>query len=337
MFALTTLAACSGSDASAPEEDAETDALATGDVGATDTAAPPEIDASGTADATTDTRPATDVGAETATDTPEKPLRFAVVGDYGDGSTHEAAVAKLVAGWSPEFVLALGDNNYPAGAASTIDGHIGKYYAPFIGGYTGAFGPGSTKNRFWPIPGNHDWMAAGLKPYLDYFKLPNNERYYEQDLGLVRVFAIDSDSSEPDGITATSTQGKWFQARMTASKSCWNLAMTHHPAYNSGSSHGSTLSMRWPFKAWGIDAVFQGHEHVYERLLVDGQLYVTSGNGGAGLYSFGTPLPGSQARFASDWGAVKVEVTRSTMTLESWSVGGKMVDTYTMKKPTPCP
>ncbi|RME63773.1 MAG: alkaline phosphatase, partial [Caldilineae bacterium] len=55
-------------------------------------------------------------------------VRFAVIGDYGSGSQGEADVAALVKSWNPDFVLTLGDNNYPDGAASTIDAHIGKFY-----------------------------------------------------------------------------------------------------------------------------------------------------------------------------------------------------------------
>ena len=103
-------------------------------------------------------------------------VRFAVIGDFGVNSQSEQDVADLVASWNPEFVLALGDNNYPVGAASTIDVNIGKYYHAFISPYLGTYGAGATENRFFPCLGNHDW--AGIekdKPYRDYFALPGNE------------------------------------------------------------------------------------------------------------------------------------------------------------------
>src|SRR6185369_14391450 len=58
-------------------------------------------------------------------------VRFAVVGDYGEDNSDEAAVAKLIASWNPDFVITTGDNNYPSGAASTIDTNIGKYFHAF--------------------------------------------------------------------------------------------------------------------------------------------------------------------------------------------------------------
>ncbi len=58
-------------------------------------------------------------------------IRFAVIGDYGSDSQAEADVANVVKSWNPSFVITVGDNNYPNGAASTIDANIGKYYYEF--------------------------------------------------------------------------------------------------------------------------------------------------------------------------------------------------------------
>src|SRR3954470_12598916 len=113
--------------------------------------------------------------------------RFAVIGDYGSSYpfTPEADVAALVHSWNPDFIATLGDNNYPTGSAATIDANIGQYYQDYIYPYTGGYGGGSPTgaNRFFPSLGNHDWgdtspNPAGDQPYLDYFTLPGNERYY---------------------------------------------------------------------------------------------------------------------------------------------------------------
>lgn len=124
----------------------------------------------------------------------------------GDQYGFGFAVADLVASWSPNFVATVGDNNYPEGRAATIDVNIGKYYAAFIGDYTGQFGPGSADNRFWPTLGNHDWKTGNVDAYQAYFTLPGNERYYEIDHGLVHLFMVDSEGEEPDGATFDSVQ-----------------------------------------------------------------------------------------------------------------------------------
>src|SRR5438105_6676911 len=104
------------------------------------------------------------------------PVRFAVIGDYGSASRPEADVANLVKSWEPDFIITTGDNNYEDGAASTIDQNVGQYYHDFIFPYKGRYGDGASFNRFFPALCNHDWQAAGARPYLDYFSLPGNGR-----------------------------------------------------------------------------------------------------------------------------------------------------------------
>src|SRR6476469_8393606 len=67
-------------------------------------------------------------------------VHFAIVGDYGTWSASELAVANMIHGWNPDFIITTGDNNYADGAASTIDINIGQYYHDFIFPYIGSYG-----------------------------------------------------------------------------------------------------------------------------------------------------------------------------------------------------
>ncbi len=257
-------------------------------------------------------------------------VRFAVIGDFGAVSPGEAAVAKLVKSWQPHFVITLGDNNYPAGEASTIDENIGRFYAEFIGDYRGKFGPGSAENRFFPSPGNHDWGSpTGIQPYTAYFTLPGNERYYDVDKGLVHLYAIDSDIHEPDGIGPDSVQARWLKDRLAGSKSCYDVVYYHHPAYST-SEHGSALQMRWPYAKWGAEVVMAGHDHTYERLDVDGIPYFVNGLGGASRYDFPVrPLPETRFRYNEEYGAMRVVATPREITYEFFTIDGKKRDALT--------
>lgn len=266
-------------------------------------------------------------------------VRIAVIGDYGDGSQAEADVAALVQGWHPDIVLTTGDNNYPSGAATTIDGNVGRFYHAFLAPYTGRYGEGAEANRFFPALGNHDWdarLGRGLppQPYIDYFTLPEGpgqERYYDFVWGPVHVFVVDSDYREPDGTEPGTTQWRWLQQRLSQSTAPWKLVVTHEPPYSSG-RHGSTKRLRWPFKAWGATAVLSGHDHTYERLVVDGLVYFVNGLGGASRYRFGKALAGSQVRYNGDSGAMLIEADSHAITFRFINRQGKVIDAYTVTR-----
>jgi hypothetical protein len=254
-------------------------------------------------------------------------VRFAVIGDFGYPGKPVGEVAALVRGWEPDVVITTGDNNYPAGEASTIDANIGQYYAPFIGEYKGEFGTGAAANRFFPSLGNHDWQTDGASPYLDYFTLPGNERYYDFTAGPVQFFALDSDPHEPDGRTEESRQAEWLRSRLSGSIARWRVVYMHHPPYSSG-VHGNTVVMQWPYEAWGATVVMGGHDHSYERLQIGGIPYFVNGVGGAPTYGFLTRVKGSRTRIWGEHGAMLVEANPNVITYRYFNTLGEQRDTY---------
>jgi tartrate-resistant acid phosphatase type 5 len=273
----------------------------------------------------------TPLPTDTSTPTPVPPTRFAVIGDYGAISAPERDVANLVKSWNPDFIVTVGDNNYPSGSASTIDRAIGQYFHDYIYPYHGEFGEGATENRFFPTLGNHDWLTKDAQPYLDYFSLPNNERYYDFVWGPVHFFMLDSDSNEPDGVSSSSAQAEWTKAQMASSTSPWDLVVFHHAPYSSG-LHGSTTWMRWPFQEWGASAVLSGHDHTYERLEENGIPYFVDGVGGGAIYNFTEVEAGSQVRYNSDYGAILVTADPKSLTFQFINRKGEQIDTYSLTK-----
>ncbi|MCO4747613.1 MAG: metallophosphoesterase [Proteobacteria bacterium] len=269
------------------------------------------------------------------TKTPENPesvddgiTRFAVIGDYGLGTPGAMSVAERIESWGVDFIITLGDNNYPEGSASTIDGNIGAMYSEWIYPYTGEHTPGTSPNKFFPTLGNHDWKTPGVTPYLEYFTLPGNERYYDVEWGNVHLFALDSDSAEPDGITEDSVQGQWFAKKAAASTAPFQVAYFHHPPY---SRDRETVEMRWDWEGAGVDVVLTGHEHWYERFEVDGFPYVINGLGGALWDSIPEPAPkDSVISFSGALGAMLVEASETEMTLTMITAAGEEVDQFTV-------
>jgi hypothetical protein len=284
---------------------------------------------------------AADTGAaETESELPsiqETPIVFASVGDFGAGTSAEDNVAMLIDSWSPGFIVAAGDNRY---GTNTFDQVVGRYYCDYLadaGVGNNCNGGTSPSNAFFPVLGNHDYTdGAGINEYLNYFTLPGtgitssntsgNERYYDFVMGPVHFFALDSQgalSSSSD----SNAQRAWLQAQLAASTSAWQVVLFHHAAYSS-SQHGSTIAMQWPFTAWGADAVITGHDHTYERVEIDGIPYFVNGLGGKSLYSFGTPIPGSQIRYNDNYGAMRITADSELMTFEFINIAGQVIDSY---------
>jgi len=262
------------------------------------------------------------------------PLRFAIIGDFGLAGQPEKAVADLVQSWSPAFIVTTGDNNYPSGAAETIDQNIGQYFYNFIAPYKGKYGEGAQENRFFPVLGNHDWVEPKAKPYLAYFTLPGNERYYTTTYQTIGLFMLDSDPNEPDGIKNNSVQAQWLKEQLAKSSACWKLIFLHHPPFSSG-FHGSNTWMQWPFQEWGADAVFGGHDHHYERFGQNGFPSFVNGLGGGPRYLLKQTLPGSEVRYNANHGAMLAEVTGKRLTLQFITISGEVIDTYSLEKSCP--
>lgn len=272
-----------------------------------------------------------DHNAASATD---ESIQFAVIGDFGESGPAEAAVAKLVHSWQPEFIVTVGDNNYPRGAAETVDENIGQYYGNYIAfdpNYRGRFrAQGAKENRFFPALGNHDWCTSDLLPHYDTFCLPHNERYYQFTRGPVAFFIVDSDPHEPDGVASDSVQAQWLQAALADSRARFKIVVMHHPPYSSG-HHGSSRWMQWPYKTWGASVVLAGHDHCYERLEVDGMPFIVNGAGGARMFRFpeAPQLPGAaiDVGYSKQHGAMHVFADRRTMTLNFINTDNECVDT----------
>jgi hypothetical protein len=277
------------------------------------------------------------------TGAPSSGISFAVIGDYGlagDGlaGDREGGVANLVKSWSPDFIITLGDNNYPAGQEATIVQNIDAYYGEFIDA-------DFSQTRFFPSLGNHDWgqgtivsiQCAGnvcTGPYLDHFDLPGNERYYDFVRGSVHFFVVDSDSHEPDGNTWDSTQGEWLKAGLASASEPWKIVYFHHAPYSSG-VHQSFNPMKWPFAAWGASAVLAGHDHDYERLEKDGIPYIVNGLGGAvprACTATENEATVKSECYSADNGAMRVEADACQMTFEFVTRGNVPEDTLTLTR-----
>ena len=111
-------------------------------------------------------------------------------------------------------------------------------------------------------------------------KLWNMEghRYYTYSRKNVRFFVLDSDYLDPD-------QLQWIEQQLKDAKSDWKICYFHHPLYSDGGRHGSEVDLRVIleplFVKYGVNAVYSGHDHIYERVKPQkGVYYFVSGSAG---------------------------------------------------------
>jgi len=265
--------------------------------------------------------------------------RFAVISDLGSTVPTAAspvgpivtAVANQVKAGQPDLILTAGDNCHDTGGGAPTgyyDIDVGQYFHEYIGGYVGAYGEGAPANRFWPALGNHDY-ADGLAYYKAFFPSLANQRYYDFTAGAAHFFVLDCNVS--DGNSPTSAQAQWLQAGLAASTSPWNFVFVHEPPYTSSDRHSPSTGMRWNYKAWGADAVFAGHVHAYERMVVDGLTYFTTGAAGETLAQGFVDRLGDQSLyyFRGDYGGMQVDVDGTQATFWYVTRTGLVIDTHT--------
>ena len=106
----------------------------------------------------------------------------------------------------------------------------------------------------------------------------------------------------------------------------------HHPMYSSGERHGPKTALRRAleplFVKYGVDVVFAGHEHFYERMRPQGGIVTSSRaerRSCAGATSAGTRRSRRKG-FDSDRSFTLAEIVGDQMYLETVSRMGTIVD-----------
>lgn len=190
------------------------------------------------------------------------PFRLFAWGDSGLGNKAQLALAERMAAETGEATLSLilGDIIYWNGEPELYDDRFFRPYASLL-----------RRSVVWPTIGNHDvGVDPTGKPYLDAFELPRNnpattELYYSFDYGDAHFVCLDTHVS---GHGPGSAQLQWAAADLAASSAKWKFVFFHVPPY-SGGTHADDALVRTGIvpmvEAAGVDVVFSGHSHVYER------------------------------------------------------------------------
>ena len=209
----------------------------------------------------------------------------------------------------------LGDNIYGSERPQDFANKFEKPYQVLL----------DAKVPFYAALGNHD---DPTQRYYKPFNM-NGERYYTFTKGSARFFALDSNYMDQ-------AQLKWLEEQLARANDRWKIAYFHHPLYSSGEKHGSEVDLRAQveplFIKYGVDVVFAGHEHFYERIKPQKGIYYFIEGGSAKLRK-GDIRAGAltAAGVDTDFTFMLAELGKDTMQFQVLTRNGKPIDSGTLQ------
>lgn len=241
-------------------------------------------------------------------------LRFLVLGDTGTGDRAQYEVAaqawKVHSVFPYEFAIMVGDNIYGSERPQDFAKKFELPYKPLL----------DANIAFYASLGNHD------DPNQVYYKPfgMGGKRFYTYEKKDVRFFALDSNYMDKD-------QQAWLEKELSGSNAKWKIPYFHHPIYSSGGRHGSEVDLRTIveplFIKYGVNVVFAGHEHFYERLKPQKGIHYFTAGGSAKLRS-GDIITGALTAkgFDTEQSFMVVEIDGDVLRFQTISRRGRVVD-----------
>ena len=241
-------------------------------------------------------------------------LKFAAIGDNGTGDQPQYDIARQMTafhnGFAFDLVIMLGDNMYGGQSPADFVKKFEQPYAPLL----------KAGVKFQASLGNHDRPEnVSYKPYN-----MNGQRYYSYVRNNARFLALDSTQMDP-------AQLAWIETTLGNAREDWKICYFHHPLYSNADRHGSSVDLRILlepiFIRHGVDVVFSGHDHVYERLKPQkGIYYFVSGSAGQLRKGNMSPSDQTAASFDQDQSFMLVEIAGADMFFQTIARTGKTVD-----------
>jgi predicted phosphodiesterase len=250
----------------------------------------------------------------------EGSIRFMAVGDTGRGNREQNELAKVMFDYHKlfpfEFVLLTGDNIYYQESAEDLKTKFENVYRPLLDGGV----------KFYASLGNHD--ESNQRFYAPFNM--GGEEYYRIQKGEASIYALNSTYMDKRQIT-------WLENELAKDNAKWKIAFFHHPPYSSGKRHGSEEKIREIveplFIKYGVDVVFTGHEHFYERIKPQKGIYyfVTGAGGEVRKNNIKKNSPLTEKGFDTDLSFMLIEIAGDEMHFQVLSRASATVDSGVIK------
>lgn len=266
-------------------------------------------------------------GSFTTAPAPGSEFRFAVYGDSRSNPAAHSAVATAILQSDPEFVIHVGDIVHEGGDHAAWGR---EFFAPAADLIKSV--------AVYPALGNHDYEGdPEALQYRSFFALPSaSERWYSFNHGCAHFVCLDT--CIPSDYAPGSEQRLWLADDLAAAQdSPWTFVFFHHPPYTASDGHSDDVGVQADlvplFEEHGVDMVFSGHTHAYERYTQSGIVYIVTGGGGAPLHR----LPADVQQPIREAGEsalhhVVLQVTPTWVALEALRNDGTPIDTVTLER-----
>ncbi len=173
--------------------------------------------------------------------------------------------------------------------------------------------------------GNHEGAGVCFEKYYPYpYVTPE---YWSFDYGPAHISIIDQSLSYATG----SAQYNWLQNDLATSNKTWKFIVLHQPGYSALGGHGDDTNVQNYIQPlcvqYSVQIVFAGHNHYYARKTVDGIKHITTGGGGAPLY---TPQPKKVEVCSSSYHFCKVEIAGGQLNFTAVKPDGTVLDSFVL-------
>lgn len=276
-----------------------------------------------------------------ATPASDAPFEFLHFADSGVADSTQLGIAAQMAAENPALILANGDLAYTYGAFAEIEANFFSIYSAQM-----------ARIPFFTSLGNHEYMTGSGAPSLAGRAYPNcgvssadSGRYYSFDWGNAHFVVLDTNDPLSDVAGGTGNMCNWLENDLAATDKFWRFVYFHAPPYATGvhqdeAPAGQVRQYVVPIlEQYGVQAVFSGHEHTYQRTfpllegnVVDansGILYFTSGGGGQDPYYTAPNSLIAQSVGVNNY--LRCSVNGASLSVTAIALGGSYIDSLTLQ------
>lgn len=226
-------------------------------------------------------------------------LRVGVIGDSGFGDPITKALVEQLAFHDVDFVIHTGDVVYRGEENDNpVEAFALKYYQPFR--------PLLARVPVYPAAGNHEYDLPirwnGLPYYFRAFpRFPevlgiqqggaNGRDWYSLQFGRLEFLFLNTQTFF--GVPGAEEQLQWLEEQLSSGPETNAVLAMHVPPFSQGRHQGDSAwvaaNLSQAVENYPVVMTVGGHDHNYQRFLIDGVHHIVSGGGSATIYS----VPGS--------------------------------------------